>query len=63
MAFVFWDGHEILFIDYLEKDQIINHDLYKAEMVRLKEETFKKQPHIKKKIVFFYQKMHHDICR
>ena len=26
MAFVFWDAHSILFIDYLEKGKTINSD-------------------------------------
>lgn len=55
MASVFWDAHGIIFIDYLQKGQIINSDYYIALLERLKDEIAKKRPHLKKKKVLFHQ--------
>ena len=42
LAFVFWDAHGILFIDYLERGRTIKSEYYMALLVRLKEEIAKK---------------------
>ena len=55
MASVFWDAHDILFIDYLEKGKTINSDYYMALLNRLSTEIKKKRPHIQKKKVLFQQ--------
>ena len=44
MAFVFWDEHGILFINYLEKSKTINSDYYIALLDRLSAEMKKKRP-------------------
>ena len=49
LAFVIWDAHGILFINYLEKRRTIYGKYYIALLVRLKEEIAKKRPQIKKK--------------
>ena len=54
LASVFWDGHSILFIDYLEKGKTINSEYYMALLVRLKEGIAEKRPHMKKKTVLFH---------
>ena len=46
---VFWDAHDILFIDFLEKGRTIISEYYMALLVRLKEEIVKKRPQLKKK--------------
>ena len=55
MAFVFWDVHGILFIDYFEKGKIINIDYYMALLDRLSAEIKKKRPHMQRKKVLFNQ--------
>ena len=55
MASVFWDAHDILFIDYLHKGKIINSDYYMALLDRLSSEIKKKQPHMQKKKMMFRQ--------
>ena len=44
LAFVFWDAHSILFINYLEKGKTIISEYYIVLFVRLKEEIAKKRP-------------------
>ena len=51
MAFVFWDAHGILFIDYLEKGKTINSDYYMALLDWLSAEIKKKRSHMQKKKV------------
>ena len=55
MASVFWDAHDILFIDYLEKGKTINNDYYMVLLDRLIAEIKKKRPHMQKKKVLFHQ--------
>ena len=43
-ASVFWDAHDIVFIDYLEKGRTINSEYYMALLMRLKEEIAKNDP-------------------
>ena len=52
LAFVFWDAQGILFINYLEKGRTINSEYYITLLVCLKEEIDKKQPQMKKKVLF-----------
>ena len=52
---IFWDAHDILFIDYLEKGKTINSDFYMALLDRLSAEIMKKRPHIQKRKVLFHQ--------
>ena len=42
MAAVFWDAHDIIFIDYLVKGKTINSVYYMALLERLKAEIEKK---------------------
>ena len=49
---VFWDAQGILFIDYLEKGRTINSKYYVALLVCLKEEITKREPQMKKKVLF-----------
>ena len=55
MASVFWDAHDILFIDYLENSKTINSDYYMALLDRLSGEIKKKRPHMQEKKVLFHQ--------
>ena len=55
MASVFWDAHDIFFINYLEKGKTINSDYYIALLDRLSAEINKKRPHMQKKNVLFRQ--------
>ena len=55
MASVFWDTHEILFIDYLEKGKTINSERYIGQLMRLKNEIGEKRLQMKKKKVLFHQ--------
>ena len=52
LASIFWDVQGILFLDYLEKGRTINSKYYIALLVHLKEENTKKQPQMKKKVLF-----------
>ena len=50
MASIFWDAHDILFIDYLEKCKTINSDYYMALLDWLSAEIKKKKwSHMQKK--------------
>ena len=55
---VFWDGHGILVIEYLENRKTINSEYYMALLVHMKEEIAKKQPQMKKKKCSFIKTMH-----
>ncbi|XP_014475531.1 PREDICTED: histone-lysine N-methyltransferase SETMAR-like, partial [Dinoponera quadriceps] len=55
MAYVFWDAHCILFIEYLEKAQTINSNRYIGQLDRLKEEISKKRPHMQRKKLLFHR--------
>ena len=59
MASVFWDGHGVIFIDYLEKGQTIIGAYYAALLDRLFDEIRKKRSHLKKKKSFFMMTMYH----
>ena len=48
LASVFWDAHDILFIDYLEKAKTINSEYYMALLMRLKKEIARKRPQMEK---------------
>ena len=52
LASVFWDAHGTLSIDYLETGGTINSEYYMALLIRLKEESAKKRPQMKKKVLF-----------
>ena len=52
LASVFWDVQSILVINYLEKRRTIDSKYYIASLVHLKEEIAKKQPQMKKKVLF-----------
>ena len=52
MASIFWDGHGVIFIDYLEKGRTITETYYAALLDRLFDEIRKKLPHLKKKKIF-----------
>ena len=45
MANVFWDAHEVIFIDYLQKGRMITGAYYAALLDRLVDEIRKKRPH------------------
>ena len=49
MASVFWDAHEIIFIDNLEKGRTVSGAYYAILLDRLVDEIRKKRPHLKKK--------------
>jgi hypothetical protein len=49
LASVLGYARDIIFIDYLEKAQIINSKHYMALLERLNDEIKKKRPHLKKK--------------
>ena len=53
MANVFWDAHEVIFIDYLEKRTIIG-EYYAALLDRLVDKIRKKRSHLKKKRILFH---------
>ena len=55
MAFVFWNAHGILIVDYLEKGKTINSDYYLALLDRLSAEIKEKRTHMQKKKVLFHQ--------
>ena len=55
LAFIFWDAHGILFIDYLEKGRTINSEYYMALLARLKKGIAKKRSQMKKTKVLFHQ--------
>ena len=55
LASVFRDTHGILFINYPEKENIINSENYMALLVHLKGEIAKKRPQMKKNKVIFHQ--------
>ncbi|CAH2096946.1 unnamed protein product [Euphydryas editha] len=46
MTSVFWNAHEIIFINCLGKGKTINSDFYIALLERLKDEIAKKRPHL-----------------
>ena len=54
MASVFWDAHELIFIDYIEKGRTITGVYYDALLNRLVDEIRKKRPHLKKKKILFH---------
>jgi len=56
MLSVFWDVNGILFIDFLDKDKIMNSEYYMALLDRLTAEIMIKRPYIQDKKVLF----HHD---
>ena len=49
---VFWDAPGILFIDYVKNGRTFNSEYYIALLVHLKKETAKKQPKLKKNVLF-----------
>ena len=53
LASIFWDMLCILFINYLEKGRTINIEYYRTLLVHLNEEISKKQPQLKKKMLFY----------
>ena len=55
MATVFWDAHEILLIDYLEKGSTITGEYYRALLDQLVDAIKEKRPHLNKKKVLFLQ--------
>ena len=54
MASVFWNAHEVIFIDYLEKGSTITGEYYAALLDRLVDQIRKKRPQLKKKRIFFH---------
>ena len=54
MARVYRDRHEVIFIDYLEKERSITGAYYAALFDRLVDEIRKKRPHLKKKKILFH---------
>ena len=54
MGSVFWDGHGIIFIDYVEKGRKITGAYYATLLDRLVDEIRKKRPHLKKKKILFH---------
>ena len=63
LAFVFWNAHGILFIDYLEKGRIINSEYDMALLRRSKEEIAKKRPKWRRQKCSFIKAMKHVTSR
>lgn len=55
MAIVFWDNHEIVFIDYLEKSKTITRVYYASLFDKIRAEIAQKRLHLEKKKVLFHQ--------
>ena len=55
MATVFWSAREIIYTDYMEKEQTITGAYYASLLHRLSQEIKKKLPHLKKKKIIFHQ--------
>ena len=55
MASVFWDGHGVIFINYLEKERTITGAYYVALLDRLVDEIRIKRSHLKKKKILFHE--------
>ena len=58
LAFIFWDAHSILFIDYLEKRRTTNSEYYMALLEPLKKEIAKNDPKWRRKKCSFTKTMH-----
>ena len=54
MTNVFWDEHEVIIIDYLEKGRTNTGAYYAILLEPLVDEIRKKQPHFKKKNILFH---------
>jgi hypothetical protein len=52
---LFWDTHEIIFTDNLQKRKTINGDYYENLLQRLSDEIKRKRPHLGKKKVLLHQ--------
>ena len=55
MVSIFWDAHNIIFIEYLEKRKTIVGKYYVTLLDKLDKEIEKKWPHLDRKEILFYQ--------
>ena len=54
MVSIFWDAHEVIFINYLQKGRTITGAYYAALLDRLVDKIRKKRQNLKTKKILFY---------
>ena len=54
MASIFWDAHEVIFIEYLEKERTITRAYYAVLLDQLIDQIRKKLPNLKEKKILFH---------